>query len=97
MEKVYKANKDRGFVLLAINIMEDKDTVLDRVEIEGFTFPVLLDSSGAVTQSYQVTATPTVYVVNRKGQAVGRVVGSRPWESEKGQAFLNSLLSEPAR
>lgn len=38
MEKVYQANKDRGLVLLAVNIMEAKNVVEDRVEIEGFTF-----------------------------------------------------------
>ena len=97
MEKVYQADKDRGLVLLAVNIKQNKNTVQDRVELEGFTFPVLLDSSGAVTNSYRVTGTPTVYVVNRKGETVGRAVGARSWQSEKGRAFLDSLLSQPAR
>ncbi len=97
MEKVYQANKDRGVVLLAINIKQDRETVLDHVELHGYTFPVALDSSGTVTGSYKVTGTPTVYVVNRKGQAVGRAVGARSWNSEKGRALLDSLLAEPVR
>ena len=48
MEKLYQKLKDRGFVVVAVDMMEDKDTVCAFVKTNGYTFPVLIDTTGEV-------------------------------------------------
>ena len=45
-----------------------------------------------VSGAYRVRATPTVVLVDRRGQLVGRTVGSREWDTE-GRALLTALLA----
>ncbi len=59
------------------------------------TASVLLDPDGAVTRAYQVTGTPTVYLVSRTGQLVGKAFGQRSWTSDAGRALLAVLLGQP--
>jgi len=63
----------------------------------GLTSRILLDSDGAVTRAYGVTGTPTVSLVGRAGQLVGKAVGPRGWMSDLGRALLTALLDQPDR
>jgi peroxiredoxin len=78
--------------VLAINMKEPKTTVSAWVKKNNTTFRVLLDSDEAVTRAFRVTATPTVYIVDRDGRFVGAAIGTRPWTSPKGRALLEALL-----
>jgi hypothetical protein len=64
------------------------------VRTRGLTFPVLLDESGAVARMYRVRATPTVVLVDRRGQLVARTVGDRDWDTE-GRDLIAALLAVP--
>jgi len=67
------------------------------VREKGVTSRILLDPDGAVTRAYGVTGTPTVYLVGRAGQLVGKAVGPRGWMSDLGRALLTALLDQAAR
>ena len=54
--------------------------------------PVLLDANRGVTAAYRVTGTPTVYLVDRRSQIVGRAIGRREWAGEEGRRLLAALL-----
>lgn len=56
--------------------------------------PVLLDESGAVTEAYRITVTPTVFLVDGRGRLVGRALGNRPWTGDAGQALIEALLGD---
>ena len=59
----------------------------------GYTAPVLVDQSGEVTgKSYGVWGPPTVYVVDRRGQLLGRIVGARDWSGPGARRLVQSLL-----
>ena len=73
--------------------MESRAQVAGWVRDRGLTFPVLLDESGAVASAYRVRATPTVILVDRRGQLVGRAVGSREWDDAEGRALIAALLA----
>ncbi|MBI2977143.1 MAG: TlpA family protein disulfide reductase [Chloroflexi bacterium] len=63
------------WVVLGVNVMEDRDTALAfRDEFE-LTFPILLDERGLVTRLYLVTGTPTNLFINRDGVIVERQLG----------------------
>ena len=79
--------------MLAIDIREPKGIVEQAARERGYTFPVLLDSTGEVSLRYQVRATPTVYLVDRRGKLVAGAVGARPWDSPQGKKLLQELLT----
>ncbi len=59
----------------------------------GYTSPVLLDQSGEVAgKSFGVWGPPTVYLVDRQGQLVGRIVGARDWSGAGARRLVQSLL-----
>ena len=50
-------------------------------QAHSLTFPVLVDSSGAVSQAYQVSRVPAVYLVDREGTIEAAASGwSSAWE-----------------
>jgi peroxiredoxin len=92
IEQVHREFSGRGLAVVAIDIREPADTVAAWVEKHKTTFTVLLDTDGEVTQQYEVTVTPTVFLVGRNGRLIGKAVGTRPWTSESGRALLGALL-----
>ena len=59
----------------------------------GYVAPVLLDRSGDVTgKLYGVWGPPTVYLIDRQGQMVGRAVGPRDWSTPAARQLLLALL-----
>jgi len=92
IEQVHREFKDRGLVVYAVNIEEGKKTVGPWVDKNKLTMPVLLDPPGDASVAYQVTATPTVYLVGRDGKLVAKALGTKPWTSEPGKALLSYLV-----
>ena len=78
-------------------MQENRNQVANWVKEKNVTSLVLLDADGAVTRLYQVTGTPTVVLIGRQGELIGRAVGSREWTGEKGRGLFEALLSPQAR
>ena len=97
MEQVHKAFDQKGLTVLAVNVQENRDLVANWVEEKNVTSLILLDADGAVAQLYGVTGTPTVVLIGRQGELIGRAVGSRAWMGEKGRGLFETLLSPQAR
>jgi hypothetical protein len=97
MEQVHKGFGQKGLTVLAVNMRENRNQVAHWVKEKKVTSLVLLDSNGAVSQLYRVTGTPTVVLIGRKGEMVGRAVGPREWMGEKGRALFETMLSARAR
>lgn len=92
MNALYEEFKGRGFVLLLVNMGEDPETVRRAVKARRYTAPVLLDGDREVSDTYAVTASPTVYLVDRRLQIIGRAVGRRDWSGEAGRRLIAALL-----
>lgn len=56
-------------------------------------FDVAMDHDGQLAQDWQVRATPTIFILNRRGQIVQRHVGLV--DANSLHATLNALLAEP--
>ena len=93
IERVHQEFRDQGLVVLAINLGEDRRMIADWVKNRSVTSTVLHLESGALGRSYAITATPTVYLVDRGGKLVGKAIGTRPWSGDKGRALLRALLA----
>jgi len=92
MNALYEEFKGRGFVLLLVNMGEDPEIVRRAVKARRYTAPVLLDGDRKVSDAYVVTATPTVFIVDRRLQIIGRAVGRREWGGEAGRRLIAALL-----
>ena len=92
--QLYQELKGQGFVVLAVDIREPKGLVEKAVRERGYTFPVLLDSTAEIALRYQARATPTVYLIDRRGKLVASAVGARPWDSQQGRKLLQALLTD---
>ena len=76
-----------------IAFRESADLVRRTAEERRYTAPVLLDESGDTTgRAYGVFGPPTVYLIDREGNLVGRVVGTRAWNGEAARKLIEALL-----
>ena len=98
MQTLYQKLRGKGFEVVAVDMMEDKAAVAAFVKTSGYTFPILLDSTGAVGGGglYAASAIPTNYIVDKGGRIVGRKIGidGPAWTSDERVALFESLLSQ---
>jgi len=97
IEQVHKEFNQKGLTVLAVNMKENRNQVANWVKEKKVTSLVLIDSNGAVTQLYGVTGTPTVVLIGRKGEMIGRAVGTREWSRPKGRGLFEAMLSTKVR
>jgi len=93
INQLHREWEAKGVSVILVDIREDRTKVARTVAERGYVAPVVLDRDGAVTDSYGVNATPTVFVVARDGTVVGRAIGSRPWTGPDGRALFQALLA----
>ena len=67
MQALYEQYRDRGLVVLAVNMEEDEARVRRWVDQGGFTYTFVLDSEGQQLKRYNVNAAPTSYFIGRDG------------------------------
>ena len=84
LNKLNEENED--LVVLAVNVMEDKNTVDEYIEEGGYSFPVVLDEKGEVAITYLISAFPTSYFVDKEGILLGGVPGMMTY------AQMNQIL-----
>ena len=95
MNALWEEFRARGFVLLLVNMGEDPDVVRRAVKTRRYTAPVVLDVDREVSDAYAVTATPTVYLIDRQARIVVRAIGRREWAGEVGRRLISALLPPP--
>ena len=94
IEQVNREYKDLGLALYAVNIEESRATVAGFMQKHKLMLPVLLDPDGVASAAYHITATPTVFLINRDGKLVAKALGTKAWGSPPGRALLQRLLAK---
>ena len=67
MQAMYDKLRDKGFVVLAVNELEDEAKVRDHIKQHGHTFPVLLDRDNKVANQFGVFGLPVSVFIDEKG------------------------------
>lgn len=67
MQATYDKLRDKGFVVLAINELEDDAKVREHIEQYGHTFPVLMDRDNKVANQFGVFGLPVSVFIDEKG------------------------------
>jgi peroxiredoxin len=90
LQRAYAAQGEDGLVILAVNTLyqDELDDVRAFVAEQQLTFPVLLDSEGAVAVAYRASTFPTSVFVDRDGKIHLIQIGAMT------QAFVESVLQE---
>ena len=93
MERLHRAYKDRGLVVLAISLdLQGASVVKPFVKRFALTFPIGLDPKMTVRETYGVWAVPSTFLIDRKGKRVLFANGARDWDSKAAHAVVESLL-----
>lgn len=64
---MYAELQQAGYEIIAVDVLEDSETVAGFVQEKGMAFPVLLDTSGQVGRAYQVSGIPTSFFIDEEG------------------------------
>lgn len=77
MQEIYEKYKDSGLILLAVNNthQDNVSDVLEFVQKNDLTFPILLDVEGFVSTQYQVQALPSTFFIDKNGKISQIVIG----------------------
>lgn len=67
MQTTYDKLRDKGFVVLAINELEDEAKVREHIKQYSHTFPVLLDRDNKVANQFGVFGLPVSVFIDEKG------------------------------
>lgn len=75
IEPVYRAYRDRGLAVLAVNVRQDAETAARFIERLGVSYVVLLDQDGSVARRFGVIGLPSTFFIDREGRLATRVLG----------------------
>ena len=67
MQATYDNLADKGFVVLAINELEDDAKVREHIKQYGHTFPVLMDRDNKVANQFGVYGLPVSFFIDERG------------------------------
>lgn len=67
IEAVHQEYKDKGVVVLGVDISEPASTVRQYIQQGGFSWTIVLDSIGEVARDYQIAAIPTSFFIDQEG------------------------------
>lgn len=68
MEKMHNEFEGKGVHILAINIKESDLKVKTFRDQYGLTFPIAIDKTESVKESYKFIPLPTTYLINKEGR-----------------------------
>jgi DsbE subfamily thiol:disulfide oxidoreductase len=94
MERLYREFKGKGLEIVGVNIKDKRDEALALVKKNGITYPVLMDPEGEIGLLYGAFATPTVYLIDRKGTVLARMWGPAGWYSPEARKLIAALVEQ---
>lgn len=72
---LYEANKERGLIVLGLNLQEPREQVRRFAEDYGATFPIVIDVDGDVVSQYRLLGLPTTWFIDSEGVLRAQQVG----------------------
>jgi peroxiredoxin len=91
LEHVYQQDRSAGLVIVGVDVADDARTMTTFTQRIGLTYPVFLDESGHAMAAYQLSATPSSFVIDRQGVIRDRFVG--PVDPDALRRDTSALLS----
>jgi peroxiredoxin len=76
LERYYQAHKGEDFVVIGANIVDDAQTTENFTKTTGVSYPVFRDPGLRAYNTYQVSKTPSSFIIDRDGVIRQVVVGT---------------------
>jgi peroxiredoxin len=92
MERLWRQQKDQGFVLVAVSVDADTKKVKPYLDEHKLTFPVGLDPRMDLANAYGVRAVPSSFIVDRQGYLTAIALGPRAWDGDASHSLIEGLL-----
>jgi thiol-disulfide isomerase/thioredoxin len=91
VQKFYETHKDKGLVVLGVNVDEDPSNVYAFVKHFNMTYPVLYGGGTPISDAYGVEGIPMFVFIDPQGRITRRFNGfdpslTRDWEEELNRA-----------
>ena len=94
IESLYRDFKGKGLEIVAVNIKDKREDALAFIKKHKLTYPVLMDPEGDVGALYGAFATPTVYLIDRKGTVLARQWGPAGWNSPNARKLIGEIVEQ---
>jgi len=95
LESVYEDFASMGFEILAINTtyQDTLSSATNYFKSQEYSYPMLLDKSGDISQTYRLNAVPLSVLINPDGEIYDVIIGSGMSEGYL-RAYLDDVLTE---
>ena len=90
--KVWQVYRDRGVVILGIDLRESSEKAKRLVSDMGITYPVIIDSTGEVGQLYEVHIIPYTFILDEAQHVQHTSLGYSPRSFDEMIKKIESLL-----
>jgi peroxiredoxin len=97
MQTAYDKLRDKGFVVLAVNELEDDARVREHIKQYGHTFPVLMDHDNKVANQFGVVGLPVSVFIDQEGRVQGYIKGGLLTEQILDEIVARIQKNEPIK
>jgi peroxiredoxin len=80
-------------VVIAVSVDSGREKAVKKwIKKMKLKFPIALEGNTA-GDSYAVSALPVTFIIDKKGQLIGRILGEREWDNKETHQLIETLLS----
>ena len=97
MQASFDKLRDKGFVVLAINELEDDVKVREHIKQYGHTFPVLMDRDNKVANQFGVFGLPVSVFIDQQGRVQEYIKGGLLTEQKIDDVIAKIQKQEPVK
>lgn len=97
MQTTYDKLRDKGFVVLAVNELEDDAKVREHIKQHGHTFPVLMDHDNKVANQFGVFGLPVSVFIDQEGRVQEYIKGGLLTEQKINDVVARIQKQEPIK
>lgn len=94
MNQIQSKYKDKGLVVLAVNLDKSKDKADSFLKEFDRNFVVAFDPEGKTAENYKVMGMPSSYLIDRNGQLQMSHIGFRESDTDKLETHIRELLKQ---
>jgi len=97
MQTIYSKLRDKGFVILAVNELEEDAKVLEHIKQYGYTYPALMDRDNKVANQFGVFGLPVSVFIDQDGRVQEYVKGGVLTEQRIDETVTRIQKQEPGK
>ncbi len=90
MQASYDKLRNQGFVVLAVNELEDVEKVAEHIKTHGHTFLVVMDHDNRVANQYGVVGLPASFLIDRQGIVREHIFGNLLTDNGSANWFVST-------